>query len=499
MPEHFIMSLDEGTSSTRAIIFDTHGAIRGIAQEEFTQLFPAPGLVEHNADEIWEKQCKVMQGAISDAGIVPSNIDAVGITNQRETVVLWDRLTGQPIYNALVWQDRRTTELCKNLQAEGLEDMVHERTGLLLDPYFSGTKLKWLLDHIPGARTRAAKGELAAGTIDSWLAYKLTGGRAHVTDVSNACRTLLYDIRENDWNDELLKMLDIPREVLPEVVSSSAVIGECDANIVGHSIPVAGLIGDQQAALFGQLCTHEGMVKNTYGTGCFMLMNTGENLVRSEHRLLTTVAWKLGDQPVHYALEGAVFIAGAAIQWLRDGLGIIRTAPEINALAESVPDSGGCRVVPAFAGLGAPYWDPTARGIIGGITRGTTKAHIARATLESLAFQTADLLHAMAKDCGRSLSMLRVDGGAAASNLLLQMQADLLDIPIERPQTLESTALGAAYMAGLAVGTWPDVSALESHRKVDQVFEPSMDATTRAKLQSSWKLAVERALHWTSS
>lgn len=499
MTEHFILSLDEGTSSTRAVVFDEAGAIRGLAQQEFTQLFPEPGLVEHDAEEIWTKQCAVMQGAIADAGIDAAAIDALGIANQRETIVLWERATGRPVYNALVWQDRRTTGHCEELAAQGLEDMVRERTGLLLDPYFSGTKLKWLLDHVPGARDRAAKGELAAGTIDSWLAYKLSGGRAHVTDVSNACRTLLYDIRENDWNDELLQMLDVPREVLPKVVASSGVVGECDADILGRSIPIAGIVGDQQAALFGQLCTRDSMTKNTYGTGCFMLMNTGERIIRSEHRLLTTVAWKLGDEPVQYALEGAVFIAGAAIQWLRDGLGIIRTAPEVNDLAASVPDTGGCRVVPAFAGLGAPHWDPTARGIIAGITRGTTKAHIARATLESLAFQTADLLQAMSKDCGRPLPLLRVDGGAAASDLLLQMQADLMDVPVERPRVLESTALGAAYMAGLAVGTWPDVPALESHREVERLFEPDMDADTRATLQASWQLAVDRALHWAPS
>ncbi|MCH2143938.1 MAG: glycerol kinase GlpK [Phycisphaerales bacterium] len=496
MSARHILALDEGTSSTRAIIFDDQGAIAGSAQREFRQIFPSPGLVEHDPVEIWDHQLEVIRGAIQDAGIAPDSIAGIGITNQRETIVLWDRATGEPLHNAIVWQDRRTTARCEQLRSDGCEEMITEHTGLVIDPYFSGTKLEWLLDNVPGARERAERGELAAGTIESWLLWKLTGGRRHATDVSNACRTMLYDIRTGSWSDELLDLLRIPRSLLPEVVPCSRVLGECDRDLFGAEVPVGGMIGDQQSALFGQLCTREGMAKSTYGTGCFLLMNTGEQIVRSKNRLLTTIGWQIGDEPVQHALEGSVFMAGASIQWLRDGLGIIDSAPEVNELASSVPDSGGVQVVPAFAGLGAPYWDPTARGAILGLTRGSTAAHIARATLESLALRGSDVLGAMSGDSGIDLSMLRVDGGAAASDLLMQMQADLLGIPVERPRVLESTALGAGYMAGIAVDVWKDVAELESHREVDRVFEPMMDESTRQGHLDAWRRSVERALHW---
>lgn len=496
MADRFVLALDEGTSSTRSIVFDQTGSIRGIAHTEFEQFFPKPGLVEHDATEIWTKQLEMMHGAISDAGISAGDLDGIGITNQRETIVLWDRATGEPVYKALVWQDRRTTQLCEQLKAQGAEDLIRKRTGLVLDPYFAGTKLKWLLDNVPGARDRANKGELAAGTIDSWLIWNLTGGEVHATDVSNACRTLLYDISEHDWNDELLELFDVPREILPKVVPSSGVMGETKKDLLGVSIPVSGCIGDQQAALFGQVCTRRGMAKTTYGTGCFLLMNTAEDMVMSENRLLTTIAWQIEDAPVIYALEGSVFVAGAAIQWLRDGLGIIKSAPEVNDLASSVPDCGGVMLVPAFAGLGAPYWDPTARAAILGMTRGTTAAHIARATLESLALRTYDILKVMLEDSGLDLPTLRVDGGAAASDLLMQMQADLLDVNVERPKVLESTAQGAAYMAGLATGVWKNTEEIEKNREIDRVFKPNMSAAEREKRLSEWGKAVERSMHW---
>ena len=491
-----ILALDSGTSSVRAVLFDLEGSVRGLGQTEFTQHFPRPGWVEHDPEEIWTAQVGVIGAALEDAGVAADRIGALGITNQRETVVLWDRSTGEPVHRAIVWQDRRTTGLCERLVAEGHEERVQHATGLVIDPYFSGTKLKWLLDNVPGARVRAGRGELAAGTIECWLAWKLTDGRVHATDVSNACRTMLYDLETGDWSEDLLELLDIPREILPEVVSCSSVLGACEPRHVGAPIPLAGMIGDQQSALFGQLCVRPGMAKNTYGTGCFMLMNTGEEIVRSRNRLLTTVAWRIGEDPVQHALEGSVFMAGASIQWLRDGLGIIDSAPEVNALAESVPDSGGVQVVPAFAGLGAPYWDPTARGAILGLTRGSTAAHIARATLESLALRSSDVLGLMAADSGVEIPMLRVDGGAAASDLLMQMQADLLDLKVERPSVLESTAQGAAYMAGLAVGAWGSVAELEEHRTVERVFEPRMDAATRATHLEHWRKAVGRALDW---
>ncbi|MEE2681925.1 MAG: glycerol kinase GlpK [Planctomycetota bacterium] len=496
MSDRYILALDEGTSSVRAIVFDHLGRIRGVSQQEFTQIFPEPGCVEHDAEEIWDLQISVAQRAIDDAGIQPVEVSGLGITNQRETVVVWDRSTGAPIHNAIVWQDRRTTPHCDELRQAGHAEMIRKRTGLVLDPYFSGTKLQWILDHVPDARERARRGELAAGTIDSWLTWKLTGGACHVTDVSNASRTLLYDINECGWNDELLALFDVPREMLPEVVPTSGVVGRTRRELLGAEIPIGGMIGDQQAALFGQLCVKPGMVKNTYGTGCFMLMNTGGEPVFGEHQLLTTVGWQIGDGPVCYAIEGSVFIAGAAIQWLRDGLGIIQNAREINALAQQVSDCGGVQFVPAFTGLGAPYWDPTARGAIFGLTRGTTRSHLARATLHSLALQSTDVINAMCQDGSIQLPILRVDGGASASDLLLQMQADLLGVPVERPDVLESTALGAAYMAGLAVGLWKGLDELETHRTIDQVFEPTMTEDQRQSELSLWHKAVKRTLRW---
>jgi glycerol kinase len=499
MSGRFILALDEGTSSLRTVVFDLHGKIRGVSQQEFEQIFPRPGLVEHDAEEIWKKQYETMIAALEAAGITAADVDSIGITNQRETIILWDRATGEPLHNAIVWQDRRTTEFCNTLQSGPHAKMIRDRTGLVIDPYFSGSKLKWLLDHVPGARDRASKGELAAGTIDSWLIWKLTAGSVHATDVTNACRTMLFNIHTGSWDDELLEIFDVPRNILPEVVPTSGVVGKTDSTLMETSIPISGIIGDQQAALFGQLCVEHGMAKSTYGTGCFMLMNTGETAVVSEHQLLTTVAWQIEGQPMVYALEGSVFIAGAAIQWLRDGLQIIGSAPEVNDLAASVPDTGGVKLVPAFAGMGAPYWNPDARGSIHGITRGTNRAHIARAILESLAYQAADLLHAMTSDSGVPLSKLRVDGGAAASDLLMQMQADVLDVPVERPKMLESTALGAAYMAGLATGAFKSLSDLESHREIDRNFDPEMTPDERDRNMKQWHKAVERSLDWIDS
>jgi len=489
----FILALDQGTTSSRAMIFDHAGAVRGVAQQEFRQIFRQPGWVEHEATEIWSTQSRVMHDALARAGIGATDIAAVGIANQRETTVVWERATGRPIAPAIVWQDRRTAAFCDELRAAGHGPMIARKTGLVLDAYFSGTKLKWLLDNVDGARGRAVRGELAFGTIDSWLVWNLTGGDVHVTDPSNASRTLLFDIRTLDWDDELLALFDVPRPVLPRVVPSSGVCGH--ATIDGIRVPIAGIAGDQQAALFGEACHAPGLAKNTYGTGCFLLMNTGGRVVASTNNLLTTVAWKRAGA-IDYALEGSVFIGGAVVQWLRDGLKIINASAEIEALAASVPDNGGVYLVPAFAGLGAPHWDPYARGAIFGLTRGATSAHIARAALESIAFQSAEVLAAMQKDAGITLTELRVDGGAAANNLLMQFQADLLGVRVVRPVVLETTALGAGYLAGLGVGYWNDAADVASHWRVDRVFEPAMSRERVAELRAGWEKAVGRAKAW---
>ncbi len=490
----YILALDQGTTSSRAIVFDHESNIVTVAQQEFTQIFPQPGWVEHNAMEIWATQLSVAQKALQQANISASEIAAIGITNQRETTVVWDRQSGEPIHHAIVWQDRRTAPLCEQLKNAGHEALVRNKTGLVIDAYFSGTKVRWMLDNVPGARAKAEKGDLLFGTIDSWLTWKLTGGKVHVTDYSNASRTLLFNIHTLDWDDELLTLLDIPRQMLPAALSSSEIYGHTETALLGGSVPVAGMAGDQQAALFGQACHTPGMVKNTYGTGCFMLMNTGTEAVTSTAGLLTTVAWGLNGQAT-YALEGSVFIAGAAIQWLRDGLKLIDESPDSEFFALKVPDTGGVYVVPAFAGLGAPYWDMYARGAIFGLTRGTSKAHLVRATLESLAYQTKDVLVAMEKDAGVALKTVRVDGGASANNLLMQFQSDILGVEVQRPVIVETTALGAAYLAGLATGFWTmeDISA---KWQLDRAFQPNMPNTDRDRLYSGWQKAVERTMGW---
>ncbi len=489
----FVLALDQGTTSSRAIVFDRTGAIRAVAQQEFAQIYPQPGWVEHDATEIWATQYGVAAEVLAKARIATADIAAIGITNQRETTVLWERKSGRPVANAIVWQDRRTAGLCDELRAAGHAELIQRKSGLVLDAYFSGTKLKWLLDNVPGARERAQRGELAFGTIDSWLVWNLTNGARHVTDPSNASRTLLFDIHRGDWDDELLALLDVPRSLLPEIVPSSGVCAE--VKLGGATVPIAGIAGDQQAALFGQACHEPGLAKNTYGTGCFLLMNTGHAAVASSHNLLSTVAW-LRNGVTDYALEGSVFIGGAVIQWLRDGLQIIRSAGEVEALAASVPDNGGVYLVPAFAGLGAPHWDAYARGAMFGLTRGSSRAHLARAALESIAYQSADLLAAMQADAGVVLSELRVDGGAAANNLLLQFQCDLLGVPVVRPTVLETTALGAAYLAGLAVGYWTDPGDVAANWRVDRRFEPAMSRDQAGSLKAGWNKAVERAKHW---
>ncbi len=489
----YIIALDQGTTSSRAIVFDRAGTIRGVAQREFGQIFPQPGWVEHDATEIWASQSGVLHEALAMAGTSAKEIAAIGITNQRETTVVWDRATGRPIANAIVWQDRRTAATCDELRAAGHAPLFARKTGLVLDAYFSGTKLKWLLDHVPGARTRAERGELAFGTIDTWLIWQLTGGRVHCTDPSNASRTLLFDIHKGAWDDELLALLDVPRSLLPQVVPSSGVCAI--AAIDGVDIPIAGIAGDQQAALFGQACLVPGMAKNTYGTGCFLLLNTGREAVNSRNNLLTTVAWQRNGA-TDYALEGSVFIGGAVVQWLRDGLKIIRTAKDVEALALGVPDNGGVYLVPAFAGLGAPHWDAYARGTIFGLTRGATGGHIARAALEAIAFQSADVLAAMEKDAGITLTELRVDGGATGNNLLLQFQADILGVPVVRSKVSETTALGAAYLAGLAVGYWESDADIASHWQAGRSFEPAMPRDRAAEIRADWDKAVSRAKAW---
>ncbi len=492
----FVLSLDQGTTSSRAILFDKHGKIVATAQKEFTQYFPQPGWVEHDANEIWSTQLGVATEAILKAGLSARDIAAIGITNQRETTVVWDRQTHKPICPAIVWQDRRTAAYCDQLKREGMAEKIRSKTGLVTDAYFSGTKLKWILDHVEGARARAEKGELCFGTIDSWLLWKLTNGKVHATDVSNASRTLLFNIHELKWDEELLKLFNIPVSLLPEVRSSSEVYGESDTLVSGAGIPVAGIAGDQQSALFGQMCTEPGMVKNTYGTGCFMLMNTGEKPVASQNNLLTTIAWKLGDK-VQYALEGSVFIGGAVVQWLRDGLHIIQQSSDVEALCAKVNDNGGVYLVPAFTGLGAPYWNQHARGVVVGITRGSSDAHLARAAVESIAFQSMDLLKAMEADAGLPIRELRVDGGATVNNQLMQFQSDILNTKVVRPSVTETTALGAAYLAGLAVGYWSDIAEVKQYWQEDRSFEPSMEGEQRKTLQRDWKRAVRAAQAWT--
>ncbi len=492
----YVLALDQGTTSSRAILFDHQGRIKSVAQKEFEQIFPKPGWVEHDPTEIWSSQISVAAEALTRTRLRARDIAAIGITNQRETAIVWDRATGEPIHNAIVWQDRRTAGLCDQLKEEGHEATFRDKTGLVVDSYFSGTKVRWILDHVDGAQARAEAGELAFGTVDSWLIWNLTGGRTHVTDVTNASRTLLFNIHTGAWDDELLEILRVPRAMLPEVRSSSEVYAETSGDLFATPISIAGIAGDQQAATFGQRCIEPGMAKNTYGTGCFMLMHTGTEAVPSSNNLLTTVAWKIGDQPMEYALEGSVFIAGAVVQWLRDGLKIIRSAPEVEALARSVDDNGGVYLVPAFAGLGAPHWDPYARGAIVGLTRGVTDGHIARAALEGIAFQVADVLEAMEKDSGIEVTELRVDGGAAANDLLLQIQADVLQAPLVRPAVTETTALGAATLAGLAVGYWEDAQAISEHWAVDRRFAPEMTADDAARLRAGWTRALDRARAW---
>ena len=495
MGQKYVMALDAGTTSNRAIIFDVDSKIVGVAQKEFTQHFPQPGWVEHDAEEIWSSMHEVMREALEQSGLVASDIAAIGITNQRETAVIWDRATGRPIYNAIVWQSRQTADICEDLKRQGLVDEFKEKTGLVIDAYFSGTKVKWILDHVEGARARAEKGELAFGTIDTWLLWKLTGGKEHKTDYSNASRTLMFNIKTLEWDEALLKHLTVPKSLLPEVRPSSEVYGHTVPSVIGASVPVAGMAGDQQSALFGQNCFSPGEAKNTYGTGCFLLMNTGEELCMSKNGLVTTIAWGL-DGKVEYALEGSIFVGGSAIQWLRDGLRLVDSAPDSEWVAKKVPDAGGVYMVPAFVGLGAPYWDMNARGMIIGLTRGTTKAHIVRATLDSLAYQTRDVLGAMEADSGNPLATLKVDGGAVANNLLMQFQADLLGVPVDRPQITETTALGAAYLAGLATGVWASKEELKKSWQLDTRFTPALDKKDADKLYKGWRKAVKHAANW---
>lgn len=493
----YILSLDQGTTSSRAIVFDHGGNICAVAQKEFKQIFPKPGWVEHDPMEIWASQGSVAKESLLKLSLKAEDIAAIGITNQRETTVVWSRKTGLPICNAIVWQDRRTADYCDELKKNGHAALIQEKTGLVVDAYFSGTKIKWILDHVDGARMLAQQGELAFGTVDSWLLWKLTDGKVHATDVSNASRTMLFNLHTMDWDDELLKILEIPKSLLPEVKSNSEVFGYAHA-IGMNDVPISGIAGDQQSALFGQMCTGVGMVKNTYGTGCFMLMNTGEKAVKSNNNLLTTVAWKVNGK-VNYALEGSVFIAGAAVQWLRDGLKIIRSSSDVQQLAASVKDTEGVVVVPAYAGLGAPHWNPHARGTIFGITRGTTDAHIARATLESIAFQTYDVLKAMEADAGLPIAELRVDGGATVNDLMMQFQSDILGVQVLRPEVIETTALGAAYLAGLSVGFWKSIEEISSQWKVSGRFKPDMDEQVKKSKLQLWQRAIHAVLAWTKS
>ncbi|GAB3014261.1 glycerol kinase GlpK [Niabella terrae] len=491
----YILSFDAGTTSSRAIVFDKNGNIIAVAQKEFQQIFPQPGWVEHDANEIWSTQIGVAAEAIVKAGITAADIAGIGITNQRETVVVWDRATSQPVYNAIVWQDRRTSDYCDQLKKDGSAQIIKEKTGLVTDAYFSGTKIRWILENVPGAREKAEKGELCFGTVDTWLLWKLTNGKVHATDVSNASRTMIYNIHQLEWDQELLQMMQIPASILPEVRSSSEVYGHTQQLLTSIEIPVCGIAGDQQAALFGQMCTGEGMVKNTYGTGCFMLMNTGAKPVTSKNNLLTTIAWKINEQ-VHYALEGSVFIAGAVVQWLRDGLKLIQKSADVEALTATEKDNGGVYMVPAFTGLGAPYWNQHARGIIVGLTRGSTDGHIARAAVESIAYQTMDVLKAMEADAGIKIAEVRVDGGATINDYLMQFQANILDTRVIRPTITETTALGAAYLAGLAVGFWKDMEEIKAYWKKEKTFDPYMEPAVRTSLQANWKRAVRAAEAW---
>jgi glycerol kinase len=493
---NYILALDQGTTSSRAILFDHEGQIVTAAQQEFPQIYPQPGWVEHNPQAIWEAQLHVSQKIFTTQGISAADVAAIGITNQRETTIVWDRETGEPVHNAIVWQDRRTAAFCDQLKAEGFDKIIKEKTGLVTDAYFSGTKVAWILDNVPGAREKAEAGKLAFGTIDSFLVWRLTGGRLHITDVSNASRTMLYDIHKHWWSSTMLKRLNIPNAILPQVVPSSMIYGETNPELFGQSIRIAGMAGDQQAATFGQACFIPGLVKNTYGTGCFMLMNTGSKAIPSENNLLTTVAWTVGENAMQYALEGSVFIAGAAIQWLRDEMKLIQNAAESESLARSVADTGGVYVVPAFVGLGAPYWDQYARGTIVGLTRGSGREEIVRATLEAIAYQTRDVLEAMRADSGLTLPALRVDGGAVRNDFLMQFQADILNVPVQRPMVTETTALGAAYLAGLAVGFWQSQTEIADKWKVERTYEPSMTPDQREFLYAGWKRAVERAKAW---
>ena len=489
----YILALDQGTSSSRAIVFDHNGHTKAVAQKEFTQIFPKPGWVEHNPMEIWSSQASVIAEAITSIDINGLDIAAIGITNQRETTIVWDAETGEPVYNAIVWQDRRTSEYCDSLKAEGLTDRIRSKTGLIIDAYFSATKIRWILENVPGAREKADMGKLRFGTVDTWLIWMLTRGEVHVTDVSNASRTMVYNIHDLCWDKELLNLFGIPESMMPQVKSSSEVYGHTKTTLFAHEVPIAGIAGDQQAALFGQMCTEPGAVKNTYGTGCFLLMNSGEKPIMSSNNLLTTIAWKIGDK-VSYALEGSIFVAGSVVQWLRDGLGIIRSSSEVEALAASVPDNGGVYFVPALTGLGAPYWDQYAKGSLYGISRGTTAAHIARAALEGIAFQTMDIVNAMQKDAGVELAELKVDGGASRNNLLMQFQSDILGTTVIRPKVTETTALGAAYLAGLAVGYWESIGHIKSQWAVDASFSPSAPEDTVKGLKEGWADAIERTL-----
>lgn len=491
--EKFILSLDQGTTSSRAIVFDHEGNIRSTAQHEFPQIFPKPGWVEHDPHQIWGSQASVIAEAISQIGINGHDIAGIGITNQRETTIVWDAETGEPVYNAIVWQDRRTSEYCDSLREAGLDEMIREKTGLIIDAYFSATKIKWILDHVPGARKRAEEGKLRFGTVDCWLISCLTRNKVHATDVTNASRTMLFNIHTLEWDKDLLRLFDIPESMLPEVKPSSGVFGETTTTLFAHSLPIAGVAGDQQAALFGQMCVKPGAVKNTYGTGCFLLMNSGDKPIVSQNRLLSTIAWKIGDK-VTYALEGSIFVGGSVVQWLRDGLCCIHSSSEVEALAESVPDTGGVYFVPALTGLGAPYWDQYARGLIDGISRGTKAAHIARAALEGIAFQVYDIVKAMELDSGLAISELKVDGGASRNNLLMQFQSDLLATEVLRPRITETTALGAAYLAGLAVGYWDDIAHIDSQWQVERKFEPTASPEFVSKKLDGWKGAVRRCL-----